>query len=613
MDRASPPRERRDRFRDPFRDRGDSYIRNPYQPVPPPRASRREGFGTGARSYADAARGPDLDRDGHEVRRIPADTNLKLLIKELYAVIKAVHHLRNVAPGADCDGPRTIVKMVDTLATMIKPAVPTPNTRLLIEGAAREWGHTVCTILKQHYEDCLDASLRGLRDLLTGTWTEAFRVATRWARRNLPRITGDTIAAAEAMLTARAEETCDPMPTRVLGPPPQEMAVPSPVCITPPVASPRTRPPKSLPSPPPVASPRTRPPKSLPSPAPGPSSVSAPPRVVPRPTPRRVSPARDPLDLWRGARGSVSSAGEGPATCCRVTAPAVAPRHRGGLPPREQRGPRVSKWAIPYDSSEGGSSPLLLERLSQDEWEGSMTGPSLVLAAGEGEERERGRDEEGGRSIGGPSSALASLEARVQTYDKEESPETRALPGAFPTNCKVNVHPPTQRKMTDWNLTVTHKWLIVGDSNLAHLPSHNICDLQIDSFPEAHFRHAQALFEKSTPREGLRVEKIILSFGIFSRGNNPSETTLKYAQGALRSAKKKFPSAEILIQQVNFSEALPTEEKENLEAFNWLLGRYTYHIPPLPEARFFTAEDHIRWMAHTGVAFLDHWMAFLNA
>ena len=250
MDRASPPRERRDRFRDPFRDRGDSYIRNPYQPVPPPRASRREGLGTGARSYADAARGPDLDRDGHEVRRIPADTNLKLLIKELYAVIKAVHHLRNVAPGADCDGPRTIVKMVDTLATMIKPAVPTPNTRLLIEGAAREWGHTVCTILKQHYEDCLDASLRGLRDLLTGTWTEAFRVATRWARRNLPRITGDTIAAAEAMLTARAEETCDPMPTRVLGPPPQEMAVPSPVCITPPVASPRTRPPKAPPSPP---------------------------------------------------------------------------------------------------------------------------------------------------------------------------------------------------------------------------------------------------------------------------------------------------------------------------------------------------------------------------
>ena len=51
--------------------------------------------------------------------------------------------------------------MVDTLATMIKPAVPTPNTRLLIEGAAREWGHTVCIVLKQHYEDCPDALLGG--------------------------------------------------------------------------------------------------------------------------------------------------------------------------------------------------------------------------------------------------------------------------------------------------------------------------------------------------------------------------------------------------------------------------------------------------------------------
>ena len=576
MDRAPPPRERRDRFGDPVRDRGDPLHHNPYQPVPPPRAFRREGFGTDVGSYADVTRGPDLDRDGHEVRRIPADANLKLLIKELYAVIKAVHHLRNVAPGTDCDGPRTIVKMVDTLATMIKPAVPTPNTRLLIEGAAREWGHTVCVILKQHYEDCLDASLRGLRGLLTGTWAEAFRVATRWARRNLPRITGDTIAAAEAMLTARAEETCDPIPARVLGPPPQGMAMPSPVRITPPVAPPRARPPKPFPSP-----------------APGPSSASAPPHVVPLPTPRRVFPARDPLDLWRGARGSDSSAGEGPSTCWRVTAPAVEPQQPVELPPREQRGPRASRWAIPCDSSEGGSSPLL-EQLSQDEWEGSTGGPSSALASLE-------------------TRVLASLEARVQTCNEEESAGARALPGVSPTNRKVNVHLPTQRKMTDWNLTVTRKWLIVGDSNLSYLPVWDIRELQIDSFPEAHFRHAQALFERSTPREGLRVEKIILSFGIYSRGNNPSETTLKNAQGALRSAKRKFPSAEVLIQQVNFSGALPAGERENLEAFNRLLGRHNYCIPPLPEDRFFTAGDHIRWTADTGVAFLNYWMAVLNA
>lgn len=309
--------------------------------------------------------------------------------------------------------------------------------------------------------------------------------------------------------------------------------------------------------------------------------------MVSPPAPRGVAPARDPLAFWCCARGDASSAGEGPSSDWCVAPPAADPPQPTEVPPLEQRVPRVSRWVVPYDSSEGGSSPLLLERLSQDDEEGS--------------------DE-------GPSASQASLVARVQACSEEDNLEVNDLSGVSQNKFKVNLHPLTQRKMTDWNLSVTRKWLIMGDSNLAHLPVYDIVDLQIDSFPGAHFRHAQALFEKSTPIEGLIVEKIILSFGIHSRGNKSNETTeFKNAQSALRSAKKRFPSADVTIQQVNFSGALPAEERENLVVFNQQLAKHDYHIPLLPEDRFFTAEDHIRWTADTGVAFFNHWMAVLNA
>ena len=57
----------------------------------------------------------------------------------------------------------------------------------------------------------------------------------------------------------------------------------------------------------------------------------------------------------------------------------------------------------------------------------------------------------------------------------------------------------------DWDLHVSSKWLIMGDSNIASLPEHDIQDLQIDCFPDSHFRHAQALLEKTTPTPGLSV------------------------------------------------------------------------------------------------------------
>ena len=340
------------------------YPHSPNQPVPPPRALRRNGFGTG--THADSARGPDLPEDGHEVKRLPADPALGLLIRKCYAVIKAVHHLRQVSPGAGGPGPRTIARTVDTLSTMIKPAAPTPATRLLTEGAAREWGHNVCIILKQHYEDCVGGLLEEMANtgLLAQDWGEAFLVALRWAHRNLPRITDAAIEDAEARLFAAAGRERDPTPTpvpevlppRFIPPPevlPQRSCPPPPASMPPrenppppgaaPLAAPpgvlprrpsrppaplspprRTSPPATTPpaSPPPVRTLRSRPP---PSPPASPPPASPPPVRTPRsrrppPSPPATPPPESPPPVL-----TLRPRRPPPVAVGRATLPAVVP------------------------------------------------------------------------------------------------------------------------------------------------------------------------------------------------------------------------------------------------------------------------------------------------
>lgn len=181
-----------------------------------------------------------------------------------------------------------------------------------------------------------------------------------------------------------------------------------------------------------------------------------------------------------------------------------------------------------------------------------------------------------------------------------------------PQRFRVKRHQNTQRKLTDWSLKVQKKWLILGDSNLTTFPTFFNKDLQIESFPGSHFRHAQALLEKTTPPRDLVVEKVILSFGINGR-QNKGETTVKNVQGALRSAKRKFPYAEIWLPLINFSPNLPEEEKENLQMLNDHIERNMPFIPLVPMDRFNTEGDDIHWTAETAETVFDHWVSFLNS
>ena len=129
---------------------------------------------------------------------------------ELHLTLTLTLTLTQLSRRTEGSAPLAISKMVDTLSSMIKPAAPTPSIRLLIEGAAIEWGHTVCSILKNHYEDVVEECLEGLPERLTHNWTEAFETAARWTQRGLPRIAEATIAAARAQIKAITESERDP-------------------------------------------------------------------------------------------------------------------------------------------------------------------------------------------------------------------------------------------------------------------------------------------------------------------------------------------------------------------------------------------------------------------
>ncbi|PWA28941.1 hypothetical protein CCH79_00019464 [Gambusia affinis] len=216
------------------------------------------------------------------------------------------------------------------------------------------------------------------------------------------------------------------------------------------------------------------------------------------------------------------------------------------------------------------------------------------------DESEEAQEQAPQRSVRFTDTAQVQTENTGEEEVFEDSYELFSEPE--PPRFIVTKHPHTQRKCIDWNLVVRKKWLIIGDSNLSNLPPFFCKDLQIDSYPGAHFRHAQALVEKSRPVQGLVVEKVVLSFGINSRANKSRETTVKNLQGALRSTKRKFPYAQIWIPMVNYSSDLPEDERENLQILNEHIERNMPFIPPLPQERFGTELDDIHWTYETGKA-----------
>lgn len=572
-----------------FSFRRRDYLPHPNPPVPPPRVPRYFGPQVPFRSYAavvrqgrfqPARRGSSSRTRDDDVLREAASPDFGRLIRKLHGIIKMVHHLQNVAPKPGRPEPRMIVKMVDILAGMIKPAYPRQDTTDMIVGNARNWGQMTLQILMEHYEGSLERFLQELSSMDTREWRKAFEVASRWAKRNLRRITRSIIDHAEALISTKLEG--EPVQVR------EQHAVGS--------SSGSTR------------------------------------TVQPR---QRVAPKTSVATMT----DRVPDAGTG------WSSPNMAEWMPSPLDRREaQRGTRRPKGVVLPEEEVLPEEDLFLEEMQEDHlsdieplFPPERTASQLELEAMFDELRaEEARDEARARAAAeaervaqtaeelGQSSQPSARDVQVQAqvhHDGSEDEEPLIdlsgdlfdeVESSRGPRFRVNRHQNTTRKMIDWSWVANRKWIFLGDSNLTKFPDFSNTNLQVESFPGADFRHAEALLRKTVPPQGLVVEKVVLSFGINSRANKPKETTVKNVQAAVRAARTRFPYAEIWVPQINFSENLPAEDKSNLQVLNDYIYRNRVHIPLLDEDLFHTEEDDIHWTAETGEAMFQHWTSFLN-
>lgn len=191
-------------------------------------------------------------------------------------------------------------------------------------------------------------------------------------------------------------------------------------------------------------------------------------------------------------------------------------------------------------------------------------------------------------------------------------PQTPGPDPCSPCTFRVTKHKSTFKKVKDWDLQIKENTVIIGDSNLGRIETFLIPGIQIDSFPGAKFSHAETILAK-IHGEREEVKEVILSLGINNRQQRPKETSIKQLTGAIRTAKKKFPNAQIYVPLINFSYNLSPKEKDNLHTLNTYMMHHTKYIPLLPDRDFKTESDHIHWTTETGANMLQHWMEHLNS
>ncbi len=548
----------------------------PNQPVPPLGNSRF--LGPNSRSYAAVVRqpttiansrpiktGPQGPRGNQGQQRQPTDPKFGKLVRKLHSIIKLVHHLQNVAKKPDKQQPVMISRMVETLSTMIRPALPNSKTMELITGNAKNWGYTTLLILEDHYTEGLENLLTDLKEDWVEEWKPAFEVATKWAKRNLPRITQDAIDHAEALIAAcqEIEEDQAPMPQPTSQPQPQHMD-------------------------------------------------------QAQQTQTRQTQTRSTTPAQTSTKHSVATMTDQGTDDLPEDRQSPSP-----VMPRGRRSPRRGipvPGVVPEESFDFGIEELEEER-SQ-----SRSIPKRVVSVAQGLLDDMDSSLDNSPILKPtPSHAIPKVGIQVAAMVHQESIQQEDTLGSSlddlfdftstPTKTKtktfkVKRHINTDRKMVDWGLSVGKKWVIIGDSNISRIGKHSIPDLQIESYPGANFRHASSIIAKATSH--LTVEKVVLSFGINCRGQRARETSIKQMQAAVRTAKRQFPYSELWIPVINFSTSLTAAEQITLQTINAHITRNLPYIPMLPHTQFDTEKDHVHWTKGTAQAMLNHWITYLN-
>ena len=497
---------------------------------------------------------PHTDRNRREERNESGDPDFGVKIRTMHKIIKVAHHLKNATAAQP---PPTIRKLTATLSTMIKPAIPSEKTRILIEGNAKNWEYTNMLILRDHYTETLECEIDSLPHMTTHNWQEPFKVASTWAKRNLGRrLERETLEQVEALIVAKVkedeEETHEPPPHS----PPSDGLTPPPLVPTETIAAQ-------------IDLPMNR-------------AVSAgveEPRQggVRMVTVATITDVVGDSDLTNESLVDMPVPPPGYLPTPLAPSPINSP-----LPQRDTRERRTLSTLNPNVLRE--NDPLM--QLSVQE----------VMDLTDNEPNE----------VPPTQRLTTAIQSRLRLRPRT----IIRTPSKTPTARRPTKHIKTLRKKHDWSLTVNKKWLIIGDSNLARFPPFTCEDLQIDSFPGATFSHAKAIINKTTT--STLVEKVILSFGINNRTQKDKKGVSRELLTAIRTAEHKFPDASIWVPLINFSERLPVEQKQMLKYLNQKIDTNCMSIPLLQEENFSTRVDHIHWTTITADEMLKHWRNHAN-
>ena len=159
----------------------------PNPPVPPPRPSHTSS---------------PTRLQSKPPKYIPPGTELGKQIRETYTLLKTLHHLSNVDSGPKTKEPKIITQLRETLTKAIKPALLTSKTRELIEENAKTWGVSTLHTLRDHYKAKLAEVIQLMEQRPNPTWEVPFQIATKWAKRNLPRMTKEVLEKARTILAS---------------------------------------------------------------------------------------------------------------------------------------------------------------------------------------------------------------------------------------------------------------------------------------------------------------------------------------------------------------------------------------------------------------------------
>lgn len=545
-----------------------------------------------------------------------ADQDFKQLIRKFYGYLKAFHHLQTLQKGEEQGTPPIFLsQLADRLYSSIHPARPNQTTDWWIYGNARNWLHTEVDILKDHYKDTLDTIKQEILNSSLVRWEEAWRIATKWTKRNVKSIQDNTITRASLtitrLLTDETTSDQEPGPSSEINPRRTRTLSNQPTRQTPQEPD---RPSQTLRTEKEIGTNKIPPTKEK-----NPKQKNTPPQL-PSLTNNRNDPAEDhnipqkPTNLNPDTLQLMNPAQIKDASTNAKNIPALnktAQEHMSKTPTKQ-----INPDSLPdlgSSSMLSSTNPDLYQLSPELSAETPKTRQKTTLTPPPKKKRRLFPTNET-IQLYTPNTSTVSSFNPSENSDSIRTVEPRADPQ---TEIQPLTHSINQRqehggdKYKNWTLKPTRPILIIGDSNLCHLPKLENKDLQIVSYPGAQLEHAFHIIRNKTP-VSAQVQHIILSFGLNNRERVNRSHLGKMIQRLIGASSSTFPFAIIHIPLINYDRSLPEKFIDNLTFINEAIQSTGLSIPLLPTESFRTQVDKIHWTPTTGRAMANHWLKHLN-